>query len=725
MVDALDSQEAHRAQNFAVETDDLVLPIQWMARHLGKHIETARIQRVLADVSRANGAGSAGDWRTILVETGRSLGLHLRTADCTPEDLQSLLTAGNAAIALTGDTQELIGLKRSHRRRLQALRFSDLQLQAPSLRQRRCWSVVTAESVALAAHEPHAADAHAPVSPLVVLWQLLRPELKDIVSAVAISGMAGLLLLSVPVTAQQLVRTVTFATLYQPIIVLSLVLLGLLGFVAALQMLHIYTAEIIQRRLFARVAAKVSRHLPWVTPEAQREHDLPELMNRFLDVGIIQKTLASLIVDGVAIVLSTVIGMSVMAFYHPFLLGYDLMLLLGLTVVIFVLGRGGIRSAIQESKAKYHTVAWLQDLAANCGVVQEYQLANYAAETTDVMVIRYLKKRQAHFRILMRQVLVVLGMQALATTTLLGLGGYLVLQEQLTLGQLVAAELIVATIVASFAKLGKHIESWYDLLAAVDKVAHLTDLPVMTLAGSMSLPRQGGALVELQRLGTEKAATSHAHDSHAFQSPASTGNHRNDPITLSPGQLEVLYDWADDDRMQLLQAFRDPTTASGWTVKLDGLELQEIRPDARWLHVTVLDKLSVFPGTVAENVHLHRSNVTDVQVRRLLKELGLTSELQDRHVDMHDTLAQQGSPLTVRQLHKLHLARALAGQPRLLVLDHWLDILGDEELSAIVPRLPQLSPQTTWLIFTSQRRVVESVSAVLSAERPREHTDHV
>lgn len=719
MVGVVDSQEAHRAQNFAVNADELALPLQWIARQLGKHIEIARIQRVLADISRAEFDGSTGDWRTILVESGRSLGLHLRTADCTPEDLQSLLTAGNVAIALTADDQELIGLKRSHRRRLQALRFSDLQLQTPSLRQRRCWSVVIAESDALVAHEPQSADPHAPVSPLIVLWQMLRPELKDIVSAVAISGVAGLLLLSIPVTAQQLVRNVTFATLYQPIIVLSLVLLGLLGFVAALQMLHIYTAEIIQRRLYARVAAKVARHLPWVTPEAQHEHDLPELMNRFLDVGIIQKTLASLIVDGVAIVLSTVIGMSVMAFYHPFLLGYDLMLLLCLTVVIFVLGRGGIRSAIQESKAKYQTVAWLQDLAANCSVVQEYQLRNYAAETTDVMVIQYLKKRRAHFRILIRQVLVVLGTQALATTTLLGLGGYLVLQEQLTLGQLVAAELIVATIVASFAKLGKHIESWYDLLAAVDKVAHLTDLPVVTLTGTMALPRQGGVLVELLRHVSGGKETARSNENHAVV----TKDHR-DQISISPGQIEVLYDWADDDRMDVLQAFRDPATASEWSVKLDGLNLHEIRPDARWLHVAILDTLSVFPGTVAENVHLHRSNVTDVQVRRILKELGLTSELQDMHVDLDAPLGPHGSPLSVRQLHKLHLARALAGQPRLLVLDHWLDVLGDEELQAIVPRLRQLSPQTTWLILTAQRRVVESVAAIPTAVQTVENVNH-
>ena len=83
----------------------------------------------------------------------------------------------------------------------------------------------------------------------------------------------------------------------------------------------------------------------------------------------------------------------------------------------------------------------------------------------------------AHFRILMRQILFALGLQAVAATALLGLGGWLVIRGELTLGQLVAAELIVAAIVGSFAKLGKHLENFYDLLASVEKLGHLFDLP--------------------------------------------------------------------------------------------------------------------------------------------------------------------------------------------------------------------------------------------------------
>lgn len=698
---------------------ELALAIQWIARQSGKQIEFARVQRVLTELEQASNGEGKDDWRDRIVEAGRSLGIHFRSVDCTPQDLQALLATGGAAIALVDGDRAFVGLRQPRRRQFEALWFSDQHLERLRLQQRRCWSVVIVDADAPKASHHPATDAHGLPSPLILLWRLLRPEMKDIVSVVAISGVAGLLLLSVPVTAQQLVRAVTFATLYQPIIVLSLVLLALLGFVAALQTLHIYIAEVIQRRLFARVASRVARHLPWVTPAARRDHNLPELMNRFLDVGIIQKSLASLIVDGIAIALSTAIGMSVMAFYHPFLLGYDLMLLLCLAVVVFILGRGGTQTAIQESKAKYHTLAWLQDLAASCGLVQEYHLAHHAAETTDLMVVNYLKKRQSHFRILLRQILVVLGMQALATTTLLGLGGYLVLQEQLTLGQLVAAELIVATIVASFAKLGKHIESWYDLLAAVDKVAHLTDLPVVTLTGTAGLPRDGGTTIELQGPSRIVQNLDQPHSKTDQAGPESSPC-----IAIAPGCFEVLHNLTETDRTAILQAFIDPSTTSQWSARIDGLNLRDLRPDVRWQHVAILDSVTIFPGTVAENVHLHRADVTDLQVHAILRSLGLLNELEELHLGLDDRLGPGGFPLSVRQLHKLLLARVLAGQPRLIVLDHWCDVFGDDELRSISAQLPKLAPQASWLILTSQRRVVELFAAINSSVRQLENSNH-
>ena len=178
--------------------------------------------------------------------------------------------------------------------------------------------------------------------------------------------------------------------------------------------------------------------------------------------------------------------------------------------VILVLGRGAVSSSIKESKMKYRMAAWLEDLTGCPMAFRHSGAGNFAIDRADRLTYEYLTARKLHFRVLMRQMVFVLGLQAVASTVLLGMGGWLVISGQLTLGQLVAAELIVTVIVGSFAKLGKHVESFYDLLAAVDKLGTLFDLPMERRDGLLSLSRRpaGTGPVqprELQRGGNRPA----------------------------------------------------------------------------------------------------------------------------------------------------------------------------------------------------------------------------
>ncbi|MFM7845411.1 MAG: ABC transporter transmembrane domain-containing protein, partial [Planctomycetota bacterium] len=326
-------------------------------------------------------------------------------------------------------------------------------------------------------------------SPLRRLGRTLRPELGDIGVVALFSAVVGLLTLATPVAVESLVNTVAFGRLIQPIFILSLLLLTFLAFAASLRVLQAYVAEIIQRRIFVRVVDDLARRLPSFQAGAGEDHLTPELVNRFFDVMTLQKSSATLVLDGITVLLQTTIGMIVLAFYHPYLLGFDVFLLLAAAVLILALGRGAVRTAIDESKAKYAVGAWLEELST-CNVT--FKGAGgpaLALAITDQLTTDYLQARRQHFRVLMRQIIFAVGLQAVGSSLLLGIGGWLVLDGQLTLGQLVAAELIVAVILGSFAKFGKQMESFYDLLAAVDKVGHLLDLPTERTHGSPAAVR--------------------------------------------------------------------------------------------------------------------------------------------------------------------------------------------------------------------------------------------
>ena len=250
-----------------------------------------------------------------------------------------------------------------------------------------------------------------------------------------------------------------------------------LTFAAALRGLLSYVVEILQRRLFVRLVADLAYRLPRVRGTAFDGMHAPELVNRFFEIVTVQKAASSLLLDAVSIILQTFVGMAVLAFYHPFLLGFDLVLLMLIAFITFGLGRGAVKTAVNESIAKYAVGAWLEELVRHPTAFKLHSGHQFALDRSDRLTVDYLDARKKHYRIVLRQLLFALGLQATVATALLGLGGWLVIQGQLTLGQLVAAELIVTVIVGSFAKMGKHLESFYDLLASMDKLGHLFDLP--------------------------------------------------------------------------------------------------------------------------------------------------------------------------------------------------------------------------------------------------------
>lgn len=698
----------HESSNSEIPDADLLSlsrALVFLARQLDRSCEERQACRLLSEMMRSNPGTIHDSWWNWLLSAGRSLGLPLRVLDVPIRDLHVILRSGACVVAEHSASQDLgLNAKNLDAKRIMLV-GSAASTSEERIEQR---GDATLLRVIVASKESDLCPKnHGHEKPWVLLWRLLAPDRKDLWALVVFSSIAGLLMLSVPVTAQQLVRTVTFATLYQPIVVLSLMLLGLLGFVAALQALQVYVAEIIQRRLFVRVTGQVTRCLTQADTAAWRQFAIPELANYFLEVAIVQKVTASLVVDGVAILLTTLISMSVMAFYHPFLLGYDILLLALLATILFGFGRGGVKTAIQESRTKYGVLSWLEDMARCPGIFRTGGVELLAMQRTDVLCADYLRARRSHFSILMRQIVLVLILQVIATTVLLGLGGFLVLNEQLTLGQLVAAELIVAMIVASFAKLGKHLEGWYDLLASVDKLSHLLDLPPEPHDGLIGLSRHGPA--EFVIRGAASQETESPTD------PSLNG----ELLRVTPGETAVLINWDPSLTRDLADGLRGLRGVSVPDLIIDGVQIDDIRGDVLRQHVAVANDLEFLPGTITENIHLSRPRVSESDVCGVCDAVGLTEELRLAGLTLSTQILPTGWPLNVLQHRRLILARALAGRPRLLFIDHLFDLFTEVEFRQLWQRLSHYQPQTTMLVATVREDIAQVIGHVTC--RPFSH----
>ncbi|MBN9660551.1 MAG: ATP-binding cassette domain-containing protein [Acidobacteria bacterium] len=479
------------------------------------------------------------------------------------------------------------------------------------------------------------------------LRSMLRLESRELWVTVVYSASIGLISLAVPVAVQAVVNTVAFGTLIQPLVVLTLLAFGALCFSVVLHAGRMWVVELIQRRVFVRLAGEVTSKLVHVAPAALQTHHGPELVNRFLDVVTVQKAGASLLIDGLSVLMQSVIGMILLAVYHPWLLAFDVLLLAAIGFILFPLGSGAVATSMKESKAKYALVAWMEEVARHPLGFKTRAGETLAIGRTNDLVVQYLGYRGAHFRILMRQVTGSFVLQAIASAALLGVGGWLVIQRQLTLGQLVAAEIVVALVVSGFTKFGKHLESFYDLMAAVDKLGYLTDLPVERAGGAL-LPRSAKP-AELRIAG----------------------------IQIPAGERVALTGQTGSGKSTLVDTFYGMSTVATQRVEIDGLDLREIQLGDLRSQVALVRMPEIFEGSILENLRLGNEQLSVLEARRVLDAVGLLERVTAFPQGLETTLSTGGAPLSHGQRIQLELARALAQQPRLLILDECLDRLDD------------------------------------------------
>jgi ABC-type bacteriocin/lantibiotic exporter with double-glycine peptidase domain len=523
------------------------------------------------------------------------------------------------------------------------------------------------------------------LTPVERLRGLLQAERRSLWVAVVYSLVIGLLTLVLPVAVQSLVNTIAFGAVLQPLVILTLFVLIASSFSALMNVFRAAVVDIIQRSIFARVATDVTWRLLRVRAEAFDRYHGPEIVNRFFDTVTVQKAASTLLIDGLTIVMQTGIGMILLALYHPLLLVFDVLLVISMLVIVLVLGRGAVATSIKESKAKYALEAWLEQLATHVITFKSAGGTAYAEQRSQRLLDEYLTYRDKHFKILIRQIAGSFALQAVAGAALLGVGGFLVINRQLTLGQLVASELIVTLMMSAFTKFGKQLEVYYDLCAAIDKLGDLIDLPLEPSGGEVRPATRQPIAVRLQDIEVAYPDASR---------PALTVGDWSVPAGARIG-VTGPNGGGKSTLADILFGLRE---ASRGTVQLDGIDLRELSLVLLRQELVLVRGVELFPGTIIDNIRLGRASVSHADVMQALETVGLLDEMLTLPDGLETTLHPHGRPLSHRQACRLMFARALAGRPRLIIIDGTLDRIdrADEQR-----RLADVlfSPESPWTVI--------------------------
>lgn len=497
------------------------------------------------------------------------------------------------------------------------------------------------------------------LDPVSRLIRLLGNERREILFIYIYAVIIGLVSLSLPLGIQSIVSLISSGVIFSTVVwLIAFVLIGILVS-GGLQIMQITIVEVLQRRIFAKAAFEFAYRVPKLRLESLRGQNIPELMNRFFDVLTIQKGLPKLLVDLSGALLQILFGLLLLAFYHPFFVFFGIGLVVLLFLIFYWTGPKGLESSIKESKYKYLTVHWMEELAR---AVQSFKLAgntNLPMRRADESINFYLKYRLVHFRILISQYSFIILFKFLVTGGMLIIGSLLVIDRQITLGMFVASEIVIILILFAVEKLITYMDVIYDMLTAVDKIGHVTDLP-------------------LERYGGIRFSNAHANPKGfeiilkdlKYKYEGHKGNLLNGVnLYIKSGERVCITGFNNSGKSTLLNILAGLYNGYEGIATLDGISLKDFDLISYRNHVAKnISPDHIFDGTLFENVTVGKDNIDYRDVVWALESVGLMEHVNTLPDGLNTRLTAGGKLLSTSMINKLILARCVAERPQLLIL---------------------------------------------------------
>jgi len=557
-------------------------------------------------------------------------------------------------------------------------------------------------------------------SPHRRLWQMIFEDKSDLVLILIYTFFSGLFSLSIPLATQIVVNTIAAGVFLQPLAVIAGTVLAALSFVAALRLLTLWIVEQIRQRTFARVALRLAYRVPRIQHSAMANEYLPELVNRFFDTITVQSGWFNFLLDAPTAALQVLVGMVVLAFYSPWLLLFDLIVIIFFLLEVYAFGYGGFQTRSEETTQRFSIAEWLEEIARCETGIKMNGVPAFLVKQTDNLLVDYVKLRRRQFRVLFRQAGSLFVFQAMSSAGVLGFGGYLVVHRELTMGQLVASLLIVNMVLPGLERVVRNMQNVYELLSALGKIGYVEDLP-LERSGGVVLPRSSqGARVDIRGLTFS-------------YNTANEVLHGLD-LSLQPGERISLFGPNGSGKTTLAEILCGLLEPAGGLVQINGVDIRDLDLASVRKAVTLMgDANEVFPGSVIENVTLGRSDISHLDALWALDLVKFDQELKFLPNGLQTLLNSGGRNLSRGQVQKLLLARAIVKRPQLLILDEAFTAIEERTKLEILDRI--YSPDLPWTvidishdadsIMRSDRIVVLAHGKIVESGTPEELIERV
>ncbi len=517
---------------------------------------------------------------------------------------------------------------------------------------------------------------------------LLQLDKRDIRQIFYYAIFAGLVALSLPLGIQAIINLIQGAQISSSWIVLVvLVTLGV-AFQGSLQIMQMRILENIQQKIFTRSSFEFVYRFPKIKASELHNYYPPELANRFFDTLTVQKGLSKILIDFPAAVLQIIFGIILLSFYHPFFILYGFLLVLLIYIVFKFTAEKGLKTSLKESKSKYKVANWIQEIARSLISFKLSGKTNLAMQRNDALTTSYLEARESHFKILILQYIQMVGFKILVTAGLLVIGGLLVLNQKMNIGQFVAAEIIILLVIGSVEKLITGLETFYDVLTSLEKIGQVVDKKLEEQEGINPFSVKQPLKIELENVYYNTL------DGKDLLSDINISINEKERILLEgtsgSGKTTLL---------KILSGLLFPTKGSLYinNNSIKGILINRYRSKVG----QVLPEQRPFDGTILENITYGDTQITKERINEVLKNVGLLSFVKQQQNGIKTMLYSEGQQIPYTISKRIVLARAIIHEPELLLLKEPLEYFEAKEAAEIINYLTD-DKQPWTLVVASQ-----------------------
>jgi len=506
------------------------------------------------------------------------------------------------------------------------------------------------------------------VSPSVAakkIFGLLKLDKKDVSSIYIFAILTGLVQLAMPLGIQSIISFVMAGSVSTSMVILIVLVITAVFINGLLQVRQQQVTEKIQQKIFVRYALEFADRLPKLNIEKLDSYYLPELVNRFFDTTTLQKGIEKLLLDIPTAVIQILFGVILLSFYHPVFIGFGAILIFILYLILIYTLPAGFDASIEASNQKYATAAWLEEMARVIKTFKYSRGTSLNINKTDRIVNKYLEARTTYFKVLLTQYWSLISFKLIITAAMLIVGAILLVDQQINIGQFIAVDLVILSVIASVEKLIVNLDKVYDVLTAVEKLGKITESEIESEGTIVLNEIDKGVSVHFKAFNFRYS---------------NTPNVLSDiTTTIDAGMKVCVIGESGSGKSSLLRVLTGAFKNFEGTILIDQIPIGNYRLDSlRSQTGILLSQQDIFNGTIWENITMGNNVISAEEVAILVVKSGLSGFVQSLPNGYDTELDPTGNKLSGKVRQDILLLRALLGKSRLLLLEDPLNnLVGD------------------------------------------------